>query len=217
MSAQHAISDRFYGALYAALLRPGLPRSAALPAFLSLVFQAVKADVSPRRAAAFVKRLLQVTMATQASVTCGVLLLVSELFKAQPALWPAVLHAEDAPAAGEARDVPKEDVQAAVATGGTAAAAAWPAPEYYDMAKRAPQHARAERACAWELSVLSRHVHPSVSAMARTLLAGASVMYEGDPLRDLTLAAFLDKFVRRCAPRRLRPLQPRHAVEGSVA
>ena len=33
--------------------------------------------------------------------------------------------------------------------------------------------------------------------MARTLLAGATIVYEGDPLRDLTLAAFLDKFVQK--------------------
>jgi len=40
-------------------------------------------------------------------------------------------------------------------------------------------------------------VHPSVAAFARTLLAGTYVTYNGDPLRDLTLTAFLDKFVQR--------------------
>ena len=35
--------------------------------------------------------------------------------------------------------------------------------------------------------------------MARTLLAGQSVVYSGDPLRDLTLAAFLEKFVQKKA------------------
>lgn len=33
--------------------------------------------------------------------------------------------------------------------------------------------------------------------MARALLAGTSVVYDGDPLRDLTPAAFLDKFIAR--------------------
>ena len=33
--------------------------------------------------------------------------------------------------------------------------------------------------------------------MARTLLAGTTVLYDGDPLRNLTLAAFLDKFVQK--------------------
>ena len=33
--------------------------------------------------------------------------------------------------------------------------------------------------------------------MARALLAGAPVVYDGDPLRDLSLTAFLDAFVQR--------------------
>ena len=40
-------------------------------------------------------------------------------------------------------------------------------------------------------------MHPSVAAFAKTLLAGTFISYAGDPLRDLTLTAFLDKFVQR--------------------
>ena len=39
----------------------------------------------------------------------------------------------------------------------------------------------------------------AVAAMARTLLAGQNVLYDGDPLRDLTLGAFLEKFVQKKA------------------
>lgn len=39
----------------------------------------------------------------------------------------------------------------------------------------------------------------AVGAMARTLLAGQNVLYDGDPLRDLTLGAFLEKFVQKKA------------------
>lgn len=48
-------------ALYAVLLTPG-PRSSSgrAPQFMSLLFKALKADVSAKRVAAFVKRLLQV-------------------------------------------------------------------------------------------------------------------------------------------------------------
>jgi ribosome biogenesis protein MAK21 len=67
----------------------------------------------------------------------------------------------------------------------------------YDMGKREPQYAGAERAGVWELSVLSAHMHPSVAAMARTLCAGAHVVYAGDPLRDLSLAAFLDRWLQK--------------------
>ena len=47
--------------------------------------------------------------------------------------------------------------------------------------------------------MLAQHVHPSVAAMAKTLLAGANVAYSGDPLRDLNMSAFLAKFVTKKA------------------
>lgn len=45
--------------------------------------------------------------------------------------------------------------------------------------------------------VLASHVHPSVAAMARTLLSGANIVYNGNPLHDLSLASFLDKFMEK--------------------
>mmetsp|Transcript_8714 Transcript_8714/g.18540 ORF Transcript_8714/g.18540 Transcript_8714/m.18540 type:complete len:1163 (-) Transcript_8714:938-4426(-) len=71
----------------------------------------------------------------------------------------------------------------------------WPQQQYYDMHKREPLYCNAERACFWELASLASHAHPSVSAMARTLMSGATVLYDGDPLKDHTLTAFLDKFL----------------------
>ena len=62
---------------------------------------------------------------------------------------------------------------------------------------RQPEFSGGDRSCWWELTCLGGHVHPSVAAFARTLLAGTYVTYDGDPLRDLTLTAFLDKFVQR--------------------
>jgi hypothetical protein len=64
-------------------------------------------------------------------------------------------------------------------------------------AAREPQYCGAERTCMWELIPLASSVHPSVAAFARTLLAGAPIVYDGDPLRDLSLTSFLDKFVAR--------------------
>jgi ribosome biogenesis protein MAK21 len=67
----------------------------------------------------------------------------------------------------------------------------------YDMLKRDPQHSGMEESCFWELSLLSRHFHPSTAIMARTLLAGTHIVYNGDPLKDLNAVAFLGKFVRK--------------------
>ena len=43
----------------------------------------------------------------------------------------------------------------------------------------------------------------SVAAMARSLLGGFSVEYSGDPLADMTLASFLDKWLQK-KPKRLK-------------
>lgn len=45
--------------------------------------------------------------------------------------------------------------------------------------------------------VLASHAHPSVATMARTLLSGANIVYNGNPLNDLTLTSFLDKFMEK--------------------
>lgn len=45
--------------------------------------------------------------------------------------------------------------------------------------------------------MLASHVHPSVATMAGTLLSGANIVYNGNPLNDLSLSAFLDKFMEK--------------------
>lgn len=45
--------------------------------------------------------------------------------------------------------------------------------------------------------MLASHVHPSVATMAGTLLSGANIVYNGNPLNDLSLTAFLDKFMEK--------------------
>ena len=69
---------------------------------------------------------------------------------------------------------------------------------------REPLYARAGRGAWWELTALASAGHPSVAAMARALLAGAPVVYNGDPLRDLATSAFLDAFVQRKPKARAR-------------
>jgi len=230
MTSRNSVSDRFYRALYSALLSPELPRSTKGPMFLSLLFKAVTADVSPKRVAAFAKRLLQVALEAPANFACGCLVLVSGLLKSRPGLWTAVLQPEDLDAddgverfndgekeknGGEKKIAAaaiqlnglgtetsdEDDAEAAAAApavnGDVLDALAWPGQDCYDMRKRDPQYCHADRSCLWELLPLGSHAHPSVAAMARTLLAGALVTYDGDPLRDLTLGTFLDKFVRK--------------------
>lgn len=45
--------------------------------------------------------------------------------------------------------------------------------------------------------MLASHVHPSVATMAKTILSGANIVYNGNPLNDLSLTAFLDKLMEK--------------------
>jgi ribosome biogenesis protein MAK21 len=58
-------------------------------------------------------------------------------------------------------------------------------------------NSNADRVSWWELLVLASHAHPSVATMARTLCSGANIVYNGNPLNDLSLTAFLDKFMEK--------------------
>lgn len=78
MDSRDSVTDRFYSALYKKLLEPGLTASSKQVLFgtllhltlhnctllqvmfLNLLYKAVKADQSPNRVKAFIKRLIQV-------------------------------------------------------------------------------------------------------------------------------------------------------------
>ncbi|CAD5194896.1 unnamed protein product [Musa acuminata subsp. malaccensis] len=81
-------------------------------------------------------------------------------------------------------------------------------PAGYNPRHREPSYCNADRASWWELTVLASHVHPSVATMARTVLSGANIVYNGDPLNDLSLTSFIDKFMEK------KP-KPNRKAEGS--
>uniref|UniRef100_A0A5B7B011 Putative CCAAT/enhancer-binding protein zeta n=1 Tax=Davidia involucrata TaxID=16924 RepID=A0A5B7B011_DAVIN len=70
-------------------------------------------------------------------------------------------------------------------------------PGGYNPRHREPSYCNADHVSWWELMVLASHVHPSVATMAQTLLSGANIVYNGNPLNDLSLSAFLDKFMEK--------------------
>ncbi|KAK4778070.1 hypothetical protein SAY87_018257 [Trapa incisa] len=70
-------------------------------------------------------------------------------------------------------------------------------PGGYNPRHREPSYCNADRVSWWELMVLASHAHPSVSTMARTLLSGANIVYNGNPLNDLSLTAFLEKLMEK--------------------
>eukprot|EP00850_Spirogloea_muscicola_P010284 SM000060S19616 [mRNA] locus=s60:111234:119561:- [translate_table: standard] len=222
MVARAATSDRFFRALYSVLLSPALAKSSKAAMFFSILFKSIKSDLNIKRVAAFTKRLMQVSLQQPASFVCGALMLVSEILKARPMLWSAVLQPmEQDDELEHFVDLPEEEGEAArsesrrtagiqseqseadrqQASSGTErgeeAGSRWPPKGSYDARARDPCYSGAEKACWWEINGLAAHVHPSVAAMARTLLSGANVAYSGDPLRDLALGAFLDRFAEK--------------------
>ncbi|KAL6894019.1 hypothetical protein ACP4OV_008117 [Aristida adscensionis] len=218
-------SDRFYRALYAKMLSPAAITSSKPELFLGLLVKAMKNDVMLKRVAALSKRLLQVALQRPPQYTCGCLFILSEVLKAKPPLWSIVLQnesvdddvehfddivdsTEDSSIASAVSDdhndklATQEKFDSDVADGshtrkhvklveGDGKDAS------YNPRHREPSYCYADRVSWWELSLLASHVHPSVSTMARTLLSGNNIVYNGDPLTDLSLAAFLDKFMEK--------------------
>ncbi|KAF2594047.1 hypothetical protein F2Q70_00045325 [Brassica cretica] len=70
-------------------------------------------------------------------------------------------------------------------------------PGGYDPRHREPSYCNGDRVSWWELVVLASHAHPSVATMAGTLLSRTTIVYNGNPLNDLSLTAFLDKFMEK--------------------
>ncbi|CAK9816344.1 CCAAT/enhancer-binding protein zeta, partial [Anthophora quadrimaculata] len=65
----------------------------------------------------------------------------------------------------------------------------------YDPFHRNPLYAGITKGLNSELISLSTHYHPSVALFANTILEGKSIDYTGDPLEDLSLMRFLDRYV----------------------
>lgn len=76
--------------------------------------------------------------------------------------------------------------------------------ERYDPRKRDPLFAGAEKSSLWEAVGLSAHYHPSVSMFAKVICQDMKgVRSTGDPLRDYSLVAFLDRFCYKRAKNRV--------------
>ncbi|CAN1287348.1 Protein SLOW WALKER 2 [Linum perenne] len=260
------VSDRFYRSLYAKLLLPASMNSSKVEMFIGLVLRAMKNDENLKRVAAFVKRLLQVSMQQPPQYACGSLFLLSEVLKARPPLWNMVLQSElmddedehfedvvedandngtraitkedhsDRPAdehnekLDQESDSSSDEEDIAVESNSEdddsddgeqllredhseemtlkpnlnnndekaeACSTKRSLPGRYDPRHRDPTYCNADRASWWELKVLASHAHPSVATMAATLLSGANIVYNGNPLNDLSLNAFLDKFMEK--------------------
>lgn len=99
-----------------------------------------------------------------------------------------VPDAQGSDGADELDDDDDVDSNDAENEGGTAA---------YDPRKRDPMHSNATASYLWELHQLARHFHPTVASFAASLLEAKPIEYNGDPLADHTITAFLDRFMSK--------------------
>ncbi|XP_017879912.1 CCAAT/enhancer-binding protein zeta isoform X2 [Ceratina calcarata] len=65
----------------------------------------------------------------------------------------------------------------------------------YDPFCRNPTYAGISKDLNTELVALFKHYHPSVALFANTIIEGKPIDYTGDPLEDLSLMRFLDRYV----------------------
>ena len=72
----------------------------------------------------------------------------------------------------------------------------------YNLSARDPAFSGADKTLFFELTLLTRHYHPTVAAFARRLLAGETIACASDPLADFSNKAFLDKFAYKHAKKR---------------
>ncbi|KAK9289711.1 hypothetical protein L1049_007870 [Liquidambar formosana] len=214
-SKNQIVSDRFYRALYSKLLLPAAMNTSKAEMFIGLLQRAMKSDINLKRVAAFSKRLLQFALQQPAQYACACLLLLSEVLKARPPLWNMVLQNEyDDEDLEHFKDIEEEpDNKASTSSekpgsddgfvrnsnidGHKSHVSTLRLPGGYNPRHREPSFCNANRVSWWELRVLASHVHPSVAIMARTLLCGVNIVYNGNPLNDLSLTAFLDKFMEK--------------------
>ncbi|CAG5103179.1 Similar to CEBPZ: CCAAT/enhancer-binding protein zeta (Homo sapiens) [Cotesia congregata] len=65
----------------------------------------------------------------------------------------------------------------------------------YDPFNVNPLKSGASKSPIIELLALSEHFHPSVALFSRNIIEGKTINYSGDPLEDLTLIRFLNRYV----------------------
>jgi ribosome biogenesis protein MAK21 len=211
---------QFFISLYGLLVSPDLlPGRKSHHLLLNLLFKCLRREHSAARVAAMLKRLGQVALTAQPPLACGILMLLSAVLKDRPGLLSLLSQAEvlagaEAPAKASKKaekaaltieDEEEADPLMAGAEGDVVPAVSRKGrgvSGMYDPRGRVPDSAGAAESCFWEMLSLSTHFHPSVRAMAEALLeqgtsGGPGVQYDGDPMADMTLMAFLDRLAFR--------------------
>jgi len=181
--------NRFYRALYAQLLTDQLSTRSQSTLFLNLLYRSLKVDDSVPRVIAFVKRLLVRATQCSASITAGILMLVSELCKSQPAVTKFLFEAKHKKDNKKPKNtIEKEDKHNDNDRYSTIGGV--------DLLCREPLYATTEESVnLWEASLFGRHVHPSVRAFQNGLSKDPHrIDFSGDPTVEFKLLNCINRF-----------------------
>jgi ribosome biogenesis protein MAK21 len=180
--------DRFYRALYAKLSDHSMFAGRQVTLFFNLLYKSMKNDSDPVRIVAFAKRLLHTATQNNAAVCSGSLFLLSEVGRYQPCIHESMTMCRN----NFAFDCTKREPRGAfhpVESSDVATVSLTEVP----LSKSSLNGTLAldKTSSLWELSLCLSHYHPTVVKFANSM---SDIKYDGDPLRDVTLAHFLDKF-----------------------
>lgn len=84
----------------------------------------------------------------------------------------------------------------------------------YDPFKRSAAFSGAEFTLFYELSLMSRHFHPTVVVFVENILKNQKINYFGDPLKDFSLSQFLERFSFK-NPKKADPNEKKSAFHNS--
>ncbi|XP_011054478.1 PREDICTED: CCAAT/enhancer-binding protein zeta [Acromyrmex echinatior] len=221
-SKDESQANRFYSAFYKKLFDRQIGIANKHGVFLNLLYRVLQRDQSILRSYAFIKRILQITFYFPANMVCAMLYIVSKVLQGRKDLKHMLLEPckaikvendvyEVNDSLSDTEDVCVIENENSIMLSNIMIGA--DSETKSDVKKEAdvkvemqdiksydpfcwnPLYAGATKGLNAELEALSRHFHPSVSLFANQIIQGKAIEYTGDPLEDLTLIRFLDRYV----------------------
>nr|XP_012144475.1 PREDICTED: CCAAT/enhancer-binding protein zeta isoform X1 [Megachile rotundata]XP_012144476.1 PREDICTED: CCAAT/enhancer-binding protein zeta isoform X1 [Megachile rotundata] len=218
-------SSRFYSTFYRKLLDPQIGVANKRALFLNLFYRVLQNDNNIQRLYAFIKRSLQVALYFPANMLCAILYIISKILHGKKELKSLLLNSQiyikseiEDKVSNSENDVVSDNskveileesilltnVTTEVDTNGSTKSENKMEKDVkievdkqkeYDPFCRNPLYAGITKGLNTELIALSKHYHPSVVLFANTIIEAKPIVYTGDPLEDLSLMRFLDRYV----------------------
>jgi len=180
-SANDSNLDRYYKSLYELILTKEIFVTKNLRDLLKLIVKSLTFDQNITRVAAFLKRLLQMSMHADPSFITCILIIVSQVVRNRNKLWKMVdkncFQKKNIPENSDKQEKTEKES---------------------DLSKRDPKFTNADVLPLAEITILTSHYHPTVQKFSRFIVDNYNkdtIEYNGDPLIDFSLVNFLEKFM----------------------